>query len=333
MMDYEMFKRIVEENFLRYMPEEYKGATVEIRPRKKVNQTMDALMVYKDNNSRIFPSIYVNEMFEHYLGCNNLEAVLLGAAKSYTKALDKAKAYESNFNMEHFKDKVVMCLVNTEQNRELLADVPNRGFQDLSVIYRWILESTPKEVGSVIVTNNIAEKVGMTEEELFQYAVENTRRISPVSVKSMSETIDIMPDEIDIPQEIREEMEQVKHGAEDMWLIGNSTGVYGAASMLYEENLHQLAEKLGDDLFILPSSIHEVIAIPAEMAEKNLANLTQMVQEVNMCSLKLEERLSNSVYHYDRTARKVVLAAESPEKRLDGKQAEMPLIPEEKKTR
>lgn len=52
-----------------------------------------------------------------------------------------------------------------------------------------------------------------------------------------------------------------------------------------------------------------------------------------MSSVRLEERLSNSVYHYDRTARKVTLAAESPEKRLDGKQAELPLIQEEKKTR
>ena len=69
------------------------------------------------------------------------------------------------------------------------------------------------------------------------------------------------------------------------------------------------------------------------MVEENLANLTQMVQEVNMGSLKLEERLSNSVYHYDRNTRKVTLAAESPEKRLDGKPAELPLIPEENRTR
>ena len=128
-------------------------------------------------------------------------------------------------------------------------------------------------------------------------------------------------------------MERAKRTADSMWIISNSSGINGAVSMLYEENLHQLAEKLGENLFILPSSIHEVIAIPEEMAEKNLSNLIEMVQEVNMGSVELAERLSNSVYHYDREARKVTLAAESPEKRLDGKQAEMPLIQEEKKTR
>lgn len=128
-------------------------------------------------------------------------------------------------------------------------------------------------------------------------------------------------------------MERAKRTADSMWIISNSSGINGAVSMLYEENLHQLAEKLGENLFILPSSIHEVIAVPAEIAEGNLPHLMEMVHDINMGEVKLEERLSNSVYHYDRTARKVTLAAESPEKRLDGKQAEMPLIQEEKKTR
>ena len=69
------------------------------------------------------------------------------------------------------------------------------------------------------------------------------------------------------------------------------------------------------------------------MAEKNLTHMLEMVHEVNMGSLKLEERLSNNVYCYDRNARTVTLAAESPEKRLDGKEAGMPLIQEEERKR
>ena len=128
-------------------------------------------------------------------------------------------------------------------------------------------------------------------------------------------------------------MERAKRTADNMWIISNKSGINGAVSMLYEENLHQLAEKLGENFFILPSSVHEVIAVPVEMAGKNLTNLIEMVQEANMSSVELGDRLSNSVYHYDSNARKVTLAAESPEKRLDGKQAELPLIQEEKKTR
>lgn len=333
MMNYEVFKAVVKENFLRYLPEEYRAADVDIRPTQKVNRTLDGLTVHKGSGRQVSPTIYVNDMYEHYRACGDLETVLRDAAECYAKVQDNTKGHEPDIDMENVRENVVMCLVNTEQNRELLAGVPNRGFHDLSVIYRWVVESTPNAIGSIIVTDKLAEEIGITEEELFQCAVENTRRISPVSVTCLGGTFGGIPEGIDIPQEVREEMEMAKRTAESMWIISNSSGINGAVSMLYEENLHQLAEKLGDDLFILPSSIHEVIAIPTEMGEKNMTHLLEMVQEVNMGSVRLEERLSNSVYHYDRNARKVTLAAESPEKRLDGKTAELPLVPEENKTR
>lgn len=334
MMTYEVFKAVVKEKFLRYMPEEYRDAEVNIRPVRKVNRTLDALSVLRED-SRLFSSIYVNEMYEKYRECGNLEMVLQAAAWKYVQSADmlKERQMEMPMGIEHFKDNVIMCLINTEQNREMLADIPSREFQDLSVIYRLVVKSYPDALESTILSNEMAEMAGMTEEELFQYAVENTRRINPVSVTCMGDLFDGIPKGIDIPQEVREEMEMAKRTAESMWIISNSSGIYGAVSMLYEENLHQLSEKLGENLFILPSSINEVITIPEDMAEKNMTHLLEMVQAVNMGSLELEERLSNSVYHYDRIARKVTLAAESPEKRLDGKQAELPLIQEENKTR
>lgn len=333
MMDYEMFKAVVKENFLRYLPEEYRDAAVDIRPIQKVNRTLDGLVVFKDGHTGVFPTIYVNDMYEHYRACDNLEAVFQRAAHSYAEVQDNVKGYEPDIDAGHVRENVVMCLINTEQNKGLLAGVPNREFHDLSVIYRWVVESTPNAVGSIIVSDRIAEEIGMTEKELFRCAVENTRRMYPVSLTCMGSMFGGIPEGIEIPQEIRAEMEMANRTAEKMWIISNSSGINGAVSMLYEENLHQLAEKLGDDLVILPSSIHEVIAIPAEMAEKNLTHLIEMVHEVNMGQLKLEERLSNSVYHYDRNARTVILAAESPEKRLDGKPAELPLVPEENRAR
>lgn len=334
MMTYEVFKAVVKEKFLSYLPEEYRDAEVNIRPVKKVNRTLDALSVLKDG-SRMFSSMYVNELYEQYREYGDLEMILRAAAWKYAQSAELLKERQSEMYMsiEHFKENVIMCLINTEQNRELLAGIPNRKFQDLSVIYRWVVKSSPDGMESSIISNEMAEIAGMTEEELFRCAVENTRRINPVSVTCIGSMFGAIPEGLDILPEVREEMENAKHAADNMWIISNSSGINGAASMLYEENLHQLAEKLGENFFILPSSIHEVIAVPVEMTGKNLTNLIEMVQEANMSSVRLEERLSNSVYHYDRTARKVTLAAESPEKRLDGKQVEMPLIQEEKKSR
>lgn len=109
-----------------------------------------------------------------------------------------------------------------------------------------------------------------------------------------------------------------------MWVISNEKGINGAASMLYENELHELAESLESDLYILPSSVHEVIAVSSDMGSPEM--LAQMVVEVNMQEVSLDERLSNQVYHYDKDLRKLTLATDTPNKRLDGIVAEPLLV-------
>ena len=59
--------------------------------------------------------------------------------------------------------------------------------------------------------------------------------------------------EEDIPDEIAElfEADKDRDPKESMWVISNSSGINGAVSMLYDENLNKLAEKMGTDLYII----------------------------------------------------------------------------------
>ena len=82
-------------------------------------------------------------------------------------------------------------------------------------------------------------------------------------------------------------------------------------------------KRLRNNLYILPSSWHEVIAVSSNMGDPN--ELAQ-VAEINMDQVSLEERLSNQVYHYDKDLRKLSLATDTPNKRLDGIVAEPKLI-------
>ena len=61
-----------------------------------------------------------------------------------------------------------MSLVNTEQNREMLGYMPHREFEDLSIIYKYVID-TGNPVESVPVTVEMAERIGMGEEELFLF--------------------------------------------------------------------------------------------------------------------------------------------------------------------
>ncbi len=204
-------------------------------------------------------------------------------------------------------------------------------FQDLSIIYRWVVGVEQQGISSVVINNHVAESLGMGEEELFKAAAENTRRILPPVVQSMNEVMRDMFVADGMPKELADLMIGEQEPEMTMWVISNERKIEGAASMLYEDKLHSLAEKVGTDLYILPSSVHEVIAVSVEMGEPE--ELARMVAEINMDQVDLSERLSNQVYHYDKDLRKITLATDTPNKRLDGVVAEQGLVYEAKQSR
>ncbi len=83
-----------------------------------------------------------------------------------------------------------------------------------------------------------------------------------------------------------------------MYIYANAAGSNGAAVMLYWNCLDKLAHELKGDLYILPSSVHEVIAVPAaEIGDP--AGLKDIVREVNAGgTVADDEILSDNVYLY-----------------------------------
>lgn len=63
--------------------------------------------------------------------------------------------------------------------------------------------------------------------------------------------------------------------------------------------MDDLEQKLGAPLFILPSSVHELIAIP-DKGISDVNELRNMVREVNETQVEAEEILSNQVYRYSK---------------------------------
>ena len=308
MMEYEIFKGVVGEKFKEFLPEKYQDAQVEIRPVDKVNRTLDGLSIRgNEPGMNISPTIYVNHMYEDYVTTENLNATLERAAEGFMK------------------------LINTEQNKEMLANMPHREFKDLSVIYRMVVKIDGEGIASTPVHNGLADTLGFTEEQLFKLAAENTKRLLPPVVKSMNDVMREIFMKDGMPPEIADMMLGEMPPEQQMYVISNNKGINGAVSMLYEDGLHDLAEKLGSDLYIMPSSIHEVIAVSTDLGNPN--ELAAMVAEINMDQVALDERLSNQVYHYDKDLRKVTLATDTPNKRLDGIVAEAPMVYEAGKTR
>ncbi len=323
MMNYEIFKEVVAEKFMDYLPEQYKDMRLDVHAVDKVNMTMDGLTLMGDE-VKVSPTIYINDMYEQYEHTDNLQEVLQAAADKMDHAMREAQNITPIIDLETVKDNLVFQLVNTEQNKQLLADIPNRQFQDLSIIYRWVVKVDEEGIQSTVIHNSLVKQIGLSEEEMFKLAVDNTRRIFPPTIRSMNDVIRDMFMKDGMPPEMADMMIGEMPQEQTMWIISNDRGINGAISMLYEDQLHALAENLETDLYIMPSSLHEVIAVSCNMGDPN--ELAQMVAEINMDQVAIDERLSNQVYHYDKDLRKLSLATDTPNKRLDGIVAESKLI-------
>lgn len=257
MMNYEIFKEVVAEKFMDYMPEQYQGMRLRVEPVNKVNKVLDGITLVGSGAGRnVSPTLYINHMYEHYLETENLQEVLQSAARRMDMAF-KEMPEVGDVNLEGAKDNIVFQVINTLQNEDMLRDMPHREFQDLSIIYRWVVKVDENGIQSSAIRNNLAEQLGMNEEQLFKCAVENTRRIFPPTVKSMNDVIREMFISDGMPSEVADMMIGEMPEDKMMWVISNDRGINGAGSMLYEDNLHKLAMKLETDLYILPSSVHE----------------------------------------------------------------------------
>ena len=92
-----------------------------------------------------------------------------------------------------------------------------------------------------------------------------------------------------------------------MYILTTNYRTRGASMLLNGLALNQIAEELNSNLFIYPSSIHEVLILPDEGTRKQRRMQKEMVEEVNESNVSPEERLSNSVYYFDREKQEVTI--------------------------
>lgn len=330
MMNYEIFKEVFKGKLTDYMPDEFKNYKAVEHKVYKVNCEKDAINLFPTGeNSRAggSPTIYVENYYEMYKKGESLDDVIRHAADTIKRGYECVPEIikGDEIDMERLKEGVVAILVNTVQNEDYLKEIPHREFLDLSIIYKSVVSIDKEGMGTAVITNEMASRMEMSEAQLYETAMENTPKLLPATIKPMEEIICeiIMGEAMAVGQEMSMDgtMEMLNEAKGDdelsMYVMTNREKINGAAENLFPENLDKLSAKFNSDIYIIPSSVHEIIAVSAE--GKDASELQEMVNEVNMNEVSLEERLSNEVYHYDRDKKELTIASDAPNKRLDGK--------------
>lgn len=297
MLNYEEFKEAITKKFQDALPEEFNVSRVIVQ---KTNTEKEGLSITGKN--KVAFSVYFKDMYEHYLKTNDLSDIVGKTIKCslLDSTLIEEQGIEKLNDVEWVKNHMIMQFINTERNKELLKTLPHREFLDLSIIYRIIFEA-PMEGMSSIIKNKMAENYNLSEEDLYQIAYENTRKISePILLPSSRMCFEMFINEHDeIPDELLSLLKQQDVNEKEMYVMTNKSKCYAAAGILYDDILSELADKFESDLYVMPSSIHDMMVVSAkEYYDTEI--LFDMVKSANEESVALEEQLSNQVYHYSR---------------------------------
>ena len=113
--------------------------------------------------------------------------------------------------------------------------------------------------------------------ELYERAMENTPVLQGYDVTDMNTVLEEMrafegTEDTEYEEDIQQQV--------PMYVLSNKSRVHGAACILYPDILKDFAAVVEKDLYVLPSSIHEVILLPAEGTEDS-EQLKAMVHEIN----------------------------------------------------
>lgn len=319
-MNFDEFKQAIVDNIKDYLPAKFEESDVEVRQVLKNNDTVLDGLTIQDPDTNVAPTIYMNQFFEEYQNGRDLNDIIGDIADVYiANTVDKQMDVSIVTDFEKAKGNILPRLVNAEENQELLAQRPHMIMDDLAVTYHLEMGKSDNGNMSVAITNTILDMYGISQEELHDLAVANLEEKMPATFQGMSEVVkemmlpQIMSDLGLSKEAALDYIEQmIPDGNEQMYVLSNDSKLNGAAAVLNEKAMEDIAEKVGGDFFILPSSIHELLVVPKQDGME-LSDLEAMVQEVNATQVAPEEKLSDHVYEYDAKEKELYRADKAAE--------------------
>lgn len=272
------------------------GYQIIIEPVPQNNGTEQTGIDIRKEQGEEMAHLCLDSYYEQYLDGMPVEEVAKDIWDIFN-SFEQSKVSESLLNdFEKVKNKIVLSLVNYEMNRKRLESMPFVPYLDLAITFNVLLDRTENGERTAVVTNKELTAWGTTKEELFFLAKQNTPRLYMAEVNSLN---DVMKSLI---KDTKSEFffDEFIRGEElPLYVLSNRNVVKGAAVILYDGLLKEIAKSLENDLLILPSSVHEVLVMAYDK-EIDFLSIRDMVEHINKSEVSVCDVLSNQIYRYSR---------------------------------
>lgn len=289
MLTFDEFKVRLEEMITEYLGED---GTVEYITNVKNNGTHREAFVLKGSDSKVSPCVYTEAMYDDYIDGLSMDEIMEIIKMVFE---ERVNVYDELFfaDWNNVKRIITVAVINTEWNKESLERLIHRQFLDLSIICKCIVHEDEQRRASFNITREHTNNWGITEDELWEVALSNLKS-EQFHMRNLWAVMNMFGDE-------------ERTNENDLFVLTNGLCKDGAKAILRPECIRELAEKMKSDLYVIPSSIHELLCMPVN-EDFSVNGINRMIQEVNHTQVEKEDRLSNNVYLYSRDTGEVTIA-------------------------
>lgn len=279
------------------------GYDISVITNIKNNSTKYTGIMFRRGRKITSPTVYINDLYVQYMENGlSMQEVTEEVIKRYQKTVGAVEEIPHlDVEYETCRTRIVYRLVSRERNQEVLQNMPFIPFLDLAITFHLVIAVNDRYMQSLKIDNTIQKKWQVSVEQLFKEAKKNTERLLPAEISELKQ----IAAAYEAPKEFMPEGELSNKENIDMIVVSNELGINGAAAVLYEGVIEKLAEEYETDLYLLPSSIHEMIVVPA--FDRTMYELLGvMVKNINDQYVENEEILSDRVYIYQREEKKFI---------------------------
>lgn len=187
----------------------------------------------------IAPTVYLQDYFKDYQEGRSLREIANKILKLISEIPEDVE--ENIQRLEIYKEVASLIfptLINYEQNKDYLQNVPHRRFLDLAIVYKLSMDLEDGCRGMMTIPNAVLSNWGVSEEDIYEKAIENVKAQNSFAVLSMPEMLFRILDDrdLDLSKEMQEiEISKIMENCNWFVLSSNYSGVGGVAILLFPE--------------------------------------------------------------------------------------------------
>lgn len=240
--------------------------------------------------------IYTEELYENYKNGTSIEKI----TRDVIGELDKAK--RGNFfektrnliNYEKVKEDLFIRLINRDRHKKELKKAVYRTLGDIAMVLYLKVGEVDNCITSMKVRQEYLEIWGMDKDKVFEAALQNTFQISPPRIYYWEKLIydsdyqgeDFMGED----SEFKLRRDAVGN------CLSTTRRTNGAVAVFLPGVAERLAGMIGQDFYLVFTSIHEVMIHNVNFAEPE--RLEEILQQTVDEATPEEDYLTSSIYRY-----------------------------------